>query len=575
MLRRGDVDRVDVKNARRRHVRFRAYPSSGVPGARSKTENERPQFSPQELMCLQELFKSQPPDKRPKIRFEHGFKSRLKGDLGEIVDVEYNELDGWLYVTGKIYEDYVDEVERIVDSGMRGASLSFGTNPNYKQLLEVSLVENPDFEGATVVSYHSADTHWTKKVIFPAIIEKPRMPDEQLRLCKVSDGSYVVPHARYLEPARAHLIEQGEDPDRVAVVDPSMLNNLPDDEREELQAIMLAESRIAGQRTQDEASRTLEQEVEQTYALVKSLTDDTDVSPAVQAELGRTIHENPAASALAKLASERLRERERKIQQLSEENREKDARLKAIVETVDTRVRMHSAGPKRFEDIWAKVVASAKLDEHAKFDANGNLPDRSSSSSSSSSRIFTHSAGGDVPAPRRSEAKRIVEEAPISDAERQIEDQRAKLRRGALDFCPTHIPKPAQADGTIVFTHAVGVKPGSAMSQITRGSTTAEVTNAMVYDIMNGNRDVGVDPRVFRNSLIGTQPELFMEIAESLTTMPLQTNESAGITGWGTPLSETPNTSSSPAICGFSGRRRAFVQTAFDNFGESMKFVEG
>lgn len=275
MIRKGDVDRINVEQSRGRRIRFKAYPSTGVPGARSKRDKERPLFSPQEMMVMQQTFNRLPPEKQPKIHFEHGTRGSLPQDVGKVTRMEYNDLDGWMYLEGEIHDRHVGDVRQLIDSGLRGASLCFGVNPDYKQLLEVSLVENPDFEGATVVSYHSADsTDWQKKAFCSAVFDDQQMTDE-LPIHKLSDGSYVVPHERFLSAARDYASQQGDDPSRVEVIDPNMLNGLSENERAAIQAAMLGESRLASMRTQENAALEAEKRVEQARNLVSVLTNGT------------------------------------------------------------------------------------------------------------------------------------------------------------------------------------------------------------------------------------------------------------------------------------------------------------
>lgn len=561
MLRKGDVDKISVSGTRGRRIRFKAYPSTGVEGARSKRSDERPLFSPHELMVMQKTFNALKPEERPKIHYEHGRRGSLPQPLGEVTRMEYNDLDGWMYLEGEIYDQHVGDVRGVIDNGLRGASLCFGVNPDYKQLLEVSLVENPDFEGATVVSYHSADaTDWQQKAYCTAVFDHQRMTDE-LRIHKLSDGSYVVPNERYLDAARDYVSQQGDDPSRIEVIDPGMLNNLPAEEREAMQAAMLAESKLASQRSQEQAAKNVEKEVQSAFALVQTLTTNTDVSDSTQQDLGRAILENPAASAVAKLAAERLREQEKKIQQLSEEKEKKDAQLSAISQRVRTGIRMHSAGATTFSDIWAKLSKAAQLDQHASSSTT------SSSSSSSSTSIYSHSAGDDA-APRRASAKRVLDEVPLTDSERQLEEVRAKYRRGALDFCPGAMPQLTTSEGTRVFAHSFGVKTESAMARITNRSTNADVVNAIMHDVLHGKRDVGIKPSAFAHSLLATKPEVFMQIAEGLVDGEVPTNATAGIAGWGTPASESGAARQAPAICGLTGRRRAALQQSYEKFGE-------
>lgn len=555
MIRTGDVDKISVDGARGRRIRFKAYPSTGVKNARSKSANERPLFSPKELMVMQKTFNALAPEKRPKIHYEHGRRASLPQDVGEIVRMEYNDLDGWMYLEGEIYDQHVGDVRNIIDGGLRGASLCFGVNPDYKQLLEVSLVENPDFEGATVVSYHSADD-WTKKAFCPAEVDEQRMTEE-LRIHKLSDGSYVVPNERYLPAAREYVAKLGEDVNRIDVVDPNILNSLPDDEREAMQAAMLAESRLASQRNQEQQTKNLERQVEDVHELIGTLAAETDISDQTRHDLGSAILENPAASAVAKLAAARLREQERKIQQLSEEKQKKDAQLSAISQRVQTGIRMHSAGATTFSDIWAKLERKTRLDDN-------HRPSSSSSSSSSSSQTTVHQHSFES----ASRPKRILDEV-VTPEDKIADEYRAKFRRGALNFFPAAAPELSTTEGTRVFAHSFGIDSETAMSKITQKSTNADVVNALAHDILTGKRDVGLDPKLFQHSLLGTQPDVFMAIAETALDGRIMTNATGGVLGWGASEAELAKSRARPpAICRYTGRRRAAVQQSYEKFGE-------
>lgn len=224
---------------------------------------------------------------------------------------------------------------------------------------------------------------------------------------------------------------------------------------------------------------------------------------------------------------------------------------------------MHSAGAISYSEIWNKLSKATKLD------SNHRDSSSSSSSSSSFSSVHSHSAGDDA-APRRDSAKRVLEEAPLSDAERQLEATRAKYRRGALDFCPGVMPPVTTTDGTRIQAHSFGLRSDSAMARITNTSTNADVYNAITHDVIHGKRDVGLPPAAFQHSLFGTLPEMFMQISEGLADGDVPTNESAGVVGWGATQSDAPvsSTRQSPAICGFTGRRRTVLQQSFDKFGE-------
>lgn len=550
MLRTSEVENANLAGTRGRRVRFKAYPSTGVEGAHSKTTKERPMFSPKELMVMQEKFSRMPQHERPKICYEHGNRKPLT-EVGQVVGMHFNELDGWMYLDGEIYTHNVRDVEQLIDSGLRGASLCFGVNTDYKQLIEVSLVENPDFEGASVVSYHSADdTTWHKKAYFPAVFVDQM--SEQLPIHKLSDGSYVVPHERYLQAARQHVSAQGDDPERVDVIDPSILNELPSEQRDAIQAAMLGESRLASSRSQEQEQRSKEQELRDAVLAVETLTAGTDVSAEMHELLGRTIFENPNARALALVATERLREQEKKIQQLSEEQKKNTERLSAISERAQIGLRMHSAGTPFSSDIWKKLVSESRLDSNFK---------SSSSSSSSFSpaplAVHTHSA------------KRVLDEVTPSKEEAEMSAYRAKFQRtSGLDFWPGQMPHASTKDGdTRVYAHSAGRAPGSAFSAITARCSNAEVVNALVYDILNGKRDVGLPPVIFKHSLLATKPEVFMEIVEGTLDGEVPTNQSAGISGWGTPLTSVAR--HAPAICGFTGSRRSFVQRSNEEFGKA------
>lgn len=560
MITQDDVRNTDLSRAKRR-IRFKAYPSTGVEKARSKRTNGRPQFSPTELRVMQEKFAELAPQDRPKICFEHGRRANLK-ELGTVVNMEYNQMDGWMYLDGEIDGDKIADVEKLIDSGLRGASLCFGINEHCKRLIEVSLVENPDFSGASVVSYHSADaTDWSQKAYVPAkLINERRAMSEQLLIHELSDGSYVVPHEKYLEAGRAHVAEKGGDPSRVEVVDPSILNNLPEDERSVYQAAMLAESRLLASRSKQEETQKMEQSVLQAREVISTLTSGTDIGPDLQKQLGLAILEDPKAAALSKLAAEKLREQERKIQQLSEENKKHERRMSEIQQRARTAIMMHSAGNSgSFADMWERLDAMASKSTSS-----------SSSSSSSSAPMVVHEHSYES---GRAPAKRIMREAEPSEADQRIEGYRKKFRSQKLDLWPAEKDWASTAsDGSRMFAHSVGTPAGARFATLSDKSTNAEVIEALHHDILTGRRRTGLPPQVFHShNLLVDNPEIYLKIADDMEMGRLLTNKDVGLFGSAQAEdgSRAPSSREMPVICGFSkSRLSALKNFSVATFGE-------
>lgn len=556
MITQDDLRNTDLSKTTRR-VSFKAYPSTGVKDARSKRTNARPQFSPDEMRVMQANFNKLSPQDLPNICYEHGRRGNLT-TLGKVVGMRYNQMDGWMYLDGEIDADKVEEVEKMIDSGLRGASLCFGINEHCKRLIEVSLVENPDFSGASIVSYHSADTaDWAQKVFFPAtLIDERSTMTDALPIHQLSDGSYVTTHERHLEAARAHVAEQGGDPSRVQVVDPSILNNLPEGEREMYQAAMLAESKLLASRSKQEETQKLEQTVRQARDVVSTLVSGTDIAPDIREQLGLAILEDPKAAAISKLAAEKLRELERKNQLLSEENKIHQRKLAEIGGKARTAIMMHSAGNSgSFLEMWRKIESAEAS--------------TSSSSSSSSSSAYTsvHEHSYDL---GRTSTKRVLRDAEPSESEKRLCTYRSKFRTKTLDLWPEESGAQTTApDGTLIFAHSFGISPESKFATITDKSSNGEVMSALHHDILTGRRRTGLPPQVFHShNLLVDNPEIYLRVATGLEEGRALTNADVGL--FGSKQSEEGSRARSsremPVICGFSKSRLA----ALKNFSTSV-----
>lgn len=120
-------------------------------------------YSANELRLMEEKFKKKQIPRPLHLHLEHRTEAnkKFRNDrvdmLGEITNIYYNETDGWLWANAKLNDEISDDIgEKILDGDLTGVSVSYELSYDDKRLLEISLVEKPDFKDAKIKVLHSS-----------------------------------------------------------------------------------------------------------------------------------------------------------------------------------------------------------------------------------------------------------------------------------------------------------------------------------------------------------------------------------------------------------------------------------
>jgi len=322
----------------------RVYPSTAVEGILSKKDRERPRISPQEMTDICNKFKTLKKNQKPRLRFEHSTCPRK--ELGVIHNLWQHE-DGWLYMSAGIYDKHKEVMGQLLENGIfkKGISLSFYVNGQYKNLIEISLTSNPDFEGAEVEYYHSEINSgnilvWPLSIgtLFPPQYFEHMAQQQQQQPQSSSgssgpnelDGSYtqlpsgvmVVKDPTKVQAVQQMAISKGIDPAMVVYQDVSGLEGMNEEQRNALFAAMLSENQKLAEQTQRQFAAQQQQAIQSTFNEIRPVVEfATGILPeadrdVVGQQLAVGMATNPQMRAMGDLLEARMHE----FNRLREEN---------------------------------------------------------------------------------------------------------------------------------------------------------------------------------------------------------------------------------------------------------------
>lgn len=557
-------------------IKGKVYPSTDVPFIRSQREGERPRITPQEMRNIVQKFSNLPIAQRPKIRIEHSANPRE--EVGVATELEYDEQSKWLTMTAKIYNHAGLKVEDFLKDGIfqNGISLSYFISGEYKDFIEISLVKNPDFKGASIEYYHDKNRSTILNIpITNGIFLLPEMStfDFHRHSFLLEDGTLVINDPALLEGAQQYAIANGIPPEKVIIEPLDKFNQMQPEEQKRLLAALVAQNRAAAEKIQkdEEAAASQKQmdEARKVYDEHKSVVDFlTQTLPEDQREglsraLGNNIMSNPASQSISSLVKARLGE----VSSVFEEN----AKLKEEISAVKNQLSTNFSNNSNNSLLQAMQTPSV-------FAHSGNKPGAPSKpvdmwtlfSSSSSSSQSTAPAPMQYSQPSSSSTS-FPQPPPLQQQQQQPpEIKRHSSKRCFMTMSLPHEYKgksifhqPAErqqgADGQssdskpAVFSHSAHGSAGNSntkrhrphhqlplsiperdyLGAITKDMPILEVQQNMFNALLTGQRHVGnLPPNFFRENLVYTAPVLFNQILVDANEIGLETNGRAGLTGY-------------------------------------------
>lgn len=274
-------------------LKGRVYPSTEVQNIRSKRLNERPRITPSEMRGMCQKFSMLPPNRVPRLRHEHNLDPRE--ELGVIHRVWYDENDKWMWMEAGVYEKNKEMVGKLLRNGIfrNGISLSYFSNGQYKDFIEISLTNNPDFEGASVEYFHNTniqqpDIIWklSSSDIFPPHYfnfmahQQPQSPPASFEASdldqyyqRLPNGVMVVRDASKVQAIQQLAVSRGIDPSLVVYQDMSGLESMTEEQKTAILAATLAENQRYAQETQRQHAERQQQVMQTTLQEIRPVVD--------------------------------------------------------------------------------------------------------------------------------------------------------------------------------------------------------------------------------------------------------------------------------------------------------------
>jgi hypothetical protein len=290
------------------YVKGRVYPSSDVPYILSKKEGKRPRFTRAELIDRAQKFHNLSPQDRPRLRYNHSTNPR--DEIGMVKNLWFNDSDGWLWMEAAIYHHHRNNASQFLRNGIfrKGISLTFSVKNQYKDFVEISLVPNPDFEGAFVEEFHNLEFPdlfvlplRTAQFALPPpppfsfmAAPQPQAPQGQPPAApsgqqqqpqqqptneldkyyqRIDSGHWVVYDASKVPAIQQLALSRGVDPRMVIHQDISSLSGMPAEAQQAIIAGLLAQNQIATQRLQQEEMAKQQQTIQATLGEIKPIVD--------------------------------------------------------------------------------------------------------------------------------------------------------------------------------------------------------------------------------------------------------------------------------------------------------------
>lgn len=327
-------------------IKGKVYPSTAVSGIISKRDKERPRISPQEMIDICNRFKKLKDTDKPRLRFEHSLDPRK--ELGIIHDLWYGD-DGWLYMSAGIYDKHKESMAQLLENGIfkKGISLSYFINGQYKNLIEISLTQNPDFEGAAVEYFHSNKFNSGNILVWPLSIgtffppqffEHMAQQQQQQQAppsfgssdsneldryyTQLPNGLMVVKDSTKVQAIQQLAISRGVDPSMVVYQDISGLESMTEEQRNALFAATLAENQRLAEQTQRQFAAQQQQAIQSTFNEIRPVVEfATGILPesdrdVIGQQLAVGMATNPQMRAMGDLLEARMHE----FNRLREEN---------------------------------------------------------------------------------------------------------------------------------------------------------------------------------------------------------------------------------------------------------------
>ncbi len=266
-----------------RTIQAKVYPASELKGIRTVRDNDKSNFSANELRDMARQFTDGRLPRPVNLHYEHRTKKHENGKIGEIEELYFNEIDKWLWMKASLNDRAQELVtDKHKNDIIRGVSISYKINFDDKKLVEISVTNNPDFREATILVAHSADNGYT----FSCPLTLGIYPKELLN--KMS-------HPETPEAATPDNQDYDEEQENEEELDDKDISQQLAEENkrlhEELQAIK--------KREEDKKTSARRQECED---LVDRIGNAQNFSAEEKEDLLNTFMKNPQAALTAKLA---------------------------------------------------------------------------------------------------------------------------------------------------------------------------------------------------------------------------------------------------------------------------------
>lgn len=539
-------------------VEVKLYPSSIVKDTTVST-GERSTWSPQQLRQLARNFKELDENDRPYIVVEHSVNE--KDRLGRVTGMTYNEVDGWLWVEGRIKEDKKRQFEdaHVYNDGKKGVSLCYVIGKDYKGFLEFSFVKKPDFENASLVRYHSesgllATIHCLGPEDVPAELNSARkrmsehqpvvedddnqpsggLEDYSTKYME-DNGEYVISSHEHFEGVRAHLLKLGVENPKITVANVGFINSLPEHQRDLFIAgLMSREEKRTEDANRAEADAAYKKEVAEAMNLTLSIAESNPLlaDDATKRQLGEVIMTNKAGRLVAQAATHALAQRDKEIADrvaeidaLKKQLEKKERTTVALRERTQILAHAAQAPMTDFQKCWNECMARAEKQ------GVPPLSVTTSSTSSSSSLKASLDAGATIKSHSAS-AKRVR-----SDRDESREKAIALHKQSTWMGVSLH-PHP---DDTVKIVQHSASDDSTRAHVVDRTKVPSDLEHSigLYRELVSGRRKAGYD-RVKRNrtNALGNVCPTMMLALMHATNGPVECNGEAGIYGFEDKLPE-------------------------------------
>lgn len=558
-------------------VQGKFYPTTLVK-VHSVRDKESPNFTPEEATQYQVWFRSQ--EKLPTLRVEHS--ALPEDELGVVQDVWMNWNDGWMWMTADVYKHQAARVRTIlhsVEEGRAGVSLGYCTkSPEYKRILEISMVSDPDFPAElhrTHGSEHETRLLWnvSERGPFPPHhhLLTRQMTDETSSPASAPDDAalerhmtlvgdrIVVTDSQHEAAARDWADRHGHNPLNVVVEDMSLMDDMPAEERHKLMAAAITENTLQRQALQKQQD---EQHEAQRLARIQKLTGLASsfakvIAPgsesAATQSLADQMARDPKLEAFANLSLATVMTKERELVQLRQQVSELTSRsvlpgesrssssalsssLSAALPPKPLALMSHSASSssssssssllkvgqsQSFADMWLSMKRQHEENQRA---------------SAPSTAVVTHGASR----PGKRAERPVLDPSPLMVPIGEYEI-RTPLQTFKL-MLPGEDKRQRSSEGVNIVCHSAKGTPADErtksseyLQHITPESSDEEVAGLLTCAVLSGARTPYIDPRgVTHNVLpkryyesVARNPALFTALVVGSGVS--DTNASAGL----------------------------------------------